>query len=794
MTKHLPEANGDAPSPQRMRVDLPKLAMDHVPLGMITADLDGRLTYANAAMLRIAARTTWEGLNVRDLFQGEDLEKVLDGIKRRADMEGGEYPAYLTRPDGSKVHISITAFPEGGGGHVVHGALGLVRDLTLDDAYEAMVKHLEGLEKGHDLLEAVAAVLKPLVPFEQFKVVRLNRDRTCLRTIYPSNDEDKRGYRWWQVPHGLRRMLDGHDIIRLGDVRRWYEDCKREGLAPDPAIEKFLAQGFTSTMSLPVFVSGRQVASIVLARKGGAAFTDEEEQVADSLPLAEAASVALRHETESDLNFLIELIHDIAAAYESVDSICKTVVDRIALHHRWDYVSIHQVDVRRGFIRLVAQYSERPEHESKLERLPLGKGLLGETHRTRRLVRVDDTEHQTYFKDVYVAQPAMPTRSEMCVPIGKDALWILNIEDLNTNAFCPEDENNLTKVANSLDALLRCTLEANYRAAVMDSAKDAILLVDNGGDVFETNGAAEELFGRPRAALVGLRVAELFEDGERTGVLQSHDSFANHSVRMMRLADSKPEPVNVLLSVARLPDETPGRVFIASDLSEVERSDELDVARDIYREIAGQVKTPMSLAISWLRRFSQERLPAAEDVPQKVLQQLQKAEVTLDRMLLIERGRQTAERFPTLLPVQDLICQSLDDLPERERTAIALSNDAPAAWVRADAFELRFCIQTVLTYLLRLATKASRVEMRTWEADGHVQLQIGGPADAMRAPGVQTKCRGGQAVAELALGRETLSALAGRNGGKFTGGLEDGRAWFSFSFPSAQSGDMGDAK
>jgi len=201
------------------------------------------------------------------------------------------------------------------------------------------------------------------------------------------------------------------------------------------------------------------------------------------------------------------------------------------------------------------------------------------------------------------------------------------------------------------------------------------------------------------------------------------------------------------------------------------------------------VKTPMTLAISWLRRGSRPTMPDAEDLTLKVLRQLHKAEVTLDRMLLIERGDNLAERFPVLMPIDEAVELSLEDLPAREREAVVRTNDAASAWVRADAYELRYCLQTVLTYLLRLAVHATRIELRTSARDGRVFVEVSGRADVSRQTDFSARCRGSQAMAELSLGRHTLARIAGRNGGTFEEKIAGGQASFAFSFPAAPAGD-----
>ncbi|ANH67472.1 hypothetical protein ABE85_07630 [Mitsuaria sp. 7] len=781
------------PQAPRLRMDLPLAALAQVPLGIARVDRLGRLTYANPTMLTIAGIEDWDGITVLDLFEGKDLDAVLDGLRRRIELrEGDQYEVHLRkRSDHSRVPISITAFPETTDDGEVQGTLAFVRDLTLDKATQQIVTHVESISRTKELIDAVSDVLRPLVPFDLLQVLRLNKSRTHLRTIYPDCITEERSYRWWHIPHAMRHLLESRTPLVINDLPAWYADQRLKGLPPDEAIQQFLQQGYTGTLSLPVFQDKGQVASVVLCRKGHVPFTEQEVLIAERLPLTEAVSVAQRNETESDLNFLIQLIHDIAGAYDSVQNVAQTVVKRIAEHYGWDYVSIHRVEESQGKIHMIAQTARTPALMSELFELDIACGVIGSVYRDRTAALISDVASDPKYKSLFVAHRKTVTRSELCVPIGKDAHWLLNVEDEKMQAFCPEDQSSLEKVATSLEALLRRTQDYNYRKAVVDNAKDAILLVNPGNVIVDANEAAAELLRKRKAELIGSPIGIYFHDPKRAAVVLEGDTFVNHGALMQRPGtDGNPETVQVLLSVAMLPEDSPGRVFIASDLSSFVRADELELARDLFREISGQVKTPMSLAIAWLRRFAQQSVPLSVDLPEKVIQQLQKAELTLDRMLLIERGGRTGPHFPTLLPLDDVITQSLDDLPERERQAVDQVSAAPQGWVRADAFELRYCVLTVVAYLLRLAANARRIELRTWQDGDQVHLDIGGTADALQTSDFEANCRGGQAVAELALGSQTLAEIVSRNGGQFQERRDGDRATFSFSFPRSLSGGL----
>jgi PAS domain S-box-containing protein len=775
-------------------VSLPASALDSVPLGIAKINGDGKFTYANREMLRIAALADWRDRSIDDIFRGKALETVRAGLRKRFEQRAGSaYLVDLTRADDTVVPINITGFPETDANDVVIGSLALVRDRTLEEAQQSMVKLIESEADNEKLLAAIASALLPIVPYDRLTVLRLNAERTHLRTIFLSDRTDDalpQLFRWWCIPESIRPMLDG-EPLRIDDLHAWYQHPERSSMMTDPAVQQFLAAGFVSTMSLPVSHKGAQVASLVLARKKAhGPFSAADEKTAEELPLTEAVSVALRNEAEGNLKFMLDLIGHISAAHESVAKVAQTIADQIARHYGWDDVSIYQAFKARGEIGLIAARRRRKTRQRVPEVYPIRAGIVGHVHRHRRSVNIGNV-HAPEWEHVRIERDRR-TQSELCVPIGDDARWLLNIEDEALNAFAPEEQRDLELIADGLSQLLRRTLDSHYRAEVVERAKDAILLVDGRNRVFEANPAAVELFrpagrmvnGQLQKTVVGRQATDFFAEPAEAEQLLGGDAFPNREVRMRRCNG---ETVRVLLSIAKLPDET-GRVLVASDLSHFERAERLELAQGLYREVVGQVKTPMSLAISWLRRRAHSEQARADDSIVKAVAQLQKAELTLDRLMLVDRGSGVYPRHEVLLSIDGLLDAVWQEMPERDQRMVDRYGRADGAHVRADAYELRYCIQTVLSYLVRLAAEDDRITFGVDASDGGIVV-IAASGRVPECPrDIESECRSGQARVEMGLGRETLALIAARNHGRYTEApspSDVGQVRFAFSFPVA---------
>jgi PAS domain S-box-containing protein len=804
-----------------LSVAFPAHAVDMVPLGIVRTDRDGRFTYANRPMLQLAGLPGWQGLAVADLFAGPERERVMTELASRFEQRAAsEYTAELTHVDGRAVPVSITAFPEMDATGEVVGALALVRDLSVEHAQQRMYRLVQTETDSTSLLDAIARTLAPLLPFDRLQVISLNQDRTHLRTIYPCSGADAatpRQYRWWRVPESVGHLVRSQETLVIDDLPRWYAAPERRALLAEPAVQAFLAEGFVSMMSLPVCQGDQQVASIVLSRRGGHRFLPAERRLADELPLTEAVSVALRNEKEGTLSFLLDLMKHISSAYDSVNDVAQGIVDRIAQHYGWDEVSLFQVFPQRGDageIHMIAQWARHEALRRERRVYPMDAGVIGHVVREGRSVLVGDLENDPVFGGIFVPHSHTRTRSELCVPVGKGCRWLLNVEDKLADAFAPEERRDLEAIAAGLGALLERTLDHHYRMAIFGHANDAILLVDERGSVFEINDAGASLLRLPRAAIEGRPIADFLDDPEDARDLLRGESFLNDELVMRRAAPTQgatalDERVKVLMSVAPLPPELGGKIFIASDMTQVERVAQLELGQAAYREITRQVKTPMSLAISWLRRHAERSALPAQDIARRAVAQLERAELTLDRIMLAEPGLGDEAHREMPLSVAELLACVRDELPVHEREVVRVDGGDTPAWLRGDAFELRYCLQTVLTYLLRLAAESDVIAVRVARGAADVAIVLSGRGE--RRPGARSTsgqdddgdvamaASAGQVRMEMALGLGTLERLVARNHGRFAmrAALDDATAGapaseapaestlaFHFSFPT----------
>ena len=777
-------------------INLPSKALDEFPLGIARSDEEGRFTYANRETLRLAGFADWRGRSITEVFHGKALDEVRRKIRERFDYSvGNQYVVDLNRADGRAIPVHIMAFPETGPSGEVIGSFAIIRDLSRESTRDRMRLAIEGETGATEMWDDVVKALRGLLDFDRVSVHEMSRDGSHLRTIFewipPGDEVPQKSFRWWKIHPSIDSFFSTKQIFPIPDLKAWYGETSEryDAMMRSKPVLAFLDLGYVSCVSYPVWNDARRTASVVLFRKGLRPFTKDEQDLLRELPLGEAANAAVRRASEHYYRFQLELLKMIATAPTN-GSIADSIVRRIADQYGWHQVSLFRAGLRREEISLIAQ---QPESDLALPqdcKLSSSVGILGRVlseHRTQIVLR---GEGGWPAGTDLLPWDAAKVASLMCVPIGEKGRWVLCVADKRLEAFAAEEQDDLERIAEQFSILLDRRLEQRYRAEIFNRANDAIVRTDDAGLILEVNQAATDLLtGDSDAVLVGRNMADLVDSSdEQTEVVRTASSFDNRIVAMRRCrsdgTSNHSAPVSVLLSCASLSADLGGKVFVASDMTLADRLEQLERAQKAYREVATQVKTPMSLAMEWLRRTTTSDV-AVRDVMAKTLAQLRKAELTLDRMMLSEWSREH-KRHDVLIRVDDIVESVEAELPADERSQLDVRELGHEVDLRVDAYQIRYCLLTIISYLQRLVPGNNPQVSLDVEADAdHVRIAISAQVGDGRKD-YATSSRFGETIAALELGEDTLVRLVEANGGTFArNAVESGqRAHFSLRFPT----------
>ena len=761
------------------------------PLGLLRIDRDQRFTYANPAFRELLGVDDLRGRHVSELIRDpEDLATVEKHLKRRIEGVSSTYPIVISSPEDEhkKIPVSVTGIPifDAVGAHA--GSFAVVRDRTVP----MLVNRIQTLlNKFHDLspedictidrsgpssckeiLASIAAEIEAVVPFELFVLTRYSRDGTHACPIFQYGPRVQSFQkRWFTLSDNLRRWVSEPEVVVVGDFKHFIET---EGayLSEEPSVRSFIEQGLLSFVKIPVFGEGL-AATLSVWRRGRDAFSEKDRSVLEQLPSHPIVHSVLAYEDRDLSEFRYRLVTDLINC-KGIEALSQRLVDGISEWFERDNVNhnvtLFQIEKQTNSMLLRAQH-KRAKSDSELVlrsyRQPLDAGIMGRVYREKRREgeNVGDTRLDP---DYVVASGVTPYLSELCFPVywRNEIRWILNIEDSDENAFSDEQREDIRRILDEVERVLDRMVMRYQLDATLESTSDAVIYTDEKRMVLNMNPAAQRLLGWSPNSETPLSFDHFLAGDFSATWIFDRSGLSSEEIGLRNL---KGEAINALVSVSRLPAEIPGYVLTAKDLSELKRLERLEALSEVFNEIALQTQTPLSLVFSWLRRLRDQpgRSEIAAELAEKCLNQLHKVQATIDRLALFENKDDLVDAsLPLDLDLRSELERTLDQFPESTRKAVDVDCPDAVPRVHADAFQLSFVLETLLSYLTRFSTDSEHVKVKVRSDDASVELEMSGVVPNLRGErnpdpfAVQTH-------AEIALGESAIRRIMQNHRGDF---------------------------
>ena len=368
--------------------------------------------------------------------------------------------------------------------------------------------------------------------------------------------------------------------------------------------------------------------------------------------------------------------------------------------------------------------------------------------------------------------------------------WLLNVEDTHQNAFSKEDRDTLETIATELaDTMERARLQYFFQQT-LGAASDAVIITDVKGNVIKANRACAKLFGYPVKEIEGRHLRDFFVNAGDADYFMESKSLPNKRVRLLGRDRIQ---VDVLLSVSELPEELGGKVLIAKDPSVSEREEELEYLGKMYYELASQMKTPLSLIFTWLHQLKKDKTENGNDTIDKILKQARKLQLTYDRLAFYDKERGAVPYNPILLAMDEVVGKVLEELPDKDRKKILLDREHELLlFLRGDFYQLFFCFQSILSYLLRFLPEEDNIRWKISRVGDELLSEITGyfPCTVDKhTSDAEMDYAVSRATSEMAMGRSIIKLFIQNHGGTFFESevIED-RITFRISLP-LQQGD-----
>lgn len=721
-------------------------AFERCPLAIMQLTVRQEVVYANQAALALSGWSSCAGHTIRDLI-GDDatFQQFQHTFQDRLRGTAAEYELDLTRNDGRRIPVSVAATPITDAQGIVTGSIGVLRSLLRERAVEALDNRIKGGQSAHQIFEAITQEVAKLVPFELCVISLYTDDLRQARMVFSHWASGHASWpaRYFDIPAEMKKFLERRVPEPINDLKQFRND-PRWKLVHDPKLEEVM-HNLESSFRIPLVRQDRVVGSITFFRNEVNGFDKQEKKedvdILMALSLDKATLSALTFMEEEERRLRDCLIKELAS-HEGVDlldkAISSLIVQRLAEHYDWEVFTILRVNLAEQRFELQSQVvrvgTKLPEDYTQ----PIKKGVLGRAYREGNDQRSSDVLNDPLFRPIYIQAGDRQICSEMCLPIRVDGeiVGMLNIEDSRRNAFSEAEEQAVRSLLDQASALIEHRKTENIIKVSFEWTPSAVFIVSEAGIISKANPSALDMLGYTEQELKGKPMLEVLEPEEHTSSLLRVSCAFRDDINVVR-KDGRRSKVSVASS--RL-GEGIGTIVSARDLASRKRIEELEYMERIFYDIAAQTKIPLALTFSWLSKLKQQfesgtapHSKQAADTLSKATDQLRKAEITYDHMVLYDKEIAGGIRSnPVVLQIGRLLQQLSQEFPEAERRRIAVSGNALDSYILGDTYQISFVLLAILSYGLRFMPENKNVrvtvESRTRAQGEWVEIAIGAMA------------------------------------------------------------------
>ena len=660
---------------------------DTLPDGILRLDPEGNIVFANqrAEQLIGANRNELQGRQAGVLFascdSGDALEDFADWFK---SPDGRKKKAELISLHGRTTPVRITVAPSFDTAESCSGAI-----ITIVPMAEELVRSelqqvlsIPNYEPEEVVLGVMEAVRK-IVPYDLATFGVYTEDMRYHKNLVVHPEPD---WKWTTAWFALGEKV--HDFL-LSD-RTWGNDLHATAVDLTPGIEEDLVlqnivkSGMKGYVTLPIAGGGKRIrASLTLHSERADLYDGSEVARMRDLGVEKALLVAEANLSRRREESVRTLQKRLANAYR-YEELAKCLGDGIAECFGWDYVAVFSVDRRDNLFHIVYQCNRTntPDVDYKYTQ-PLTEGLLGAALRDNAALAEPDIAAGSQFG----YKPVIPgRRSALAFPIrvvqqspkpSRDEIeWMLSIESSMKNAFQGPDMVALNDLLAQCEELLRRRWMKAVQLCLLDTVEQAVVIVDRAGHLRLTNRWADALFGRPSGALLGKRLAGFGAHDPDRRLLSSTTPVAQ--VRLTLCIDAAVS-VPTLASQRPLNDDYGHCLWLFTDLRQEAQQSNLSYLEETVNEVAQHVRLPLMMAKTLLRKtISTSKVAGVVDNVDAALRQLNKADLTYERLASTLAIRQEPDRPRQLFDALDVLRDAILDLP-REDFRLMRAVRAPVA-------------------------------------------------------------------------------------------------------------------
>jgi len=746
-------------------------AFDAADFGVVRTGPAGEIISCNQHLARRLGGQPKDviGRRVRDLVADEEDRALVDReLERR---ERGEASTFIIKARVQRAaprHVRVAAFPEfDEDGSTRIATLAFVRMIEPERICQTLHAKMAEVNDVRQRVELVHTHIAPLVPHDSlvFSICDDTGDWSWPAHVVPRPNPPW-ATRWFPISEAMRSWSlaarDAFGNILIEDVSRWYQMLPpNELLRDDPTVQGLIGSGVRSSLSVPIVLGDRIIASISLMRTTDPPFDEVESSYLFNMQLRETVLNLAMQYNRQEREFLNELNRVVVAGLSAGDgssisapadrsrhqSVGELVTRQLCEFYRWRAVEIFEVDVtERVFLRLAA--SEWVDDSvvatsAGAVHKPFEVGLLGSAYasgETRRHPPWTRFDRPNAPQEVPFEGSHSWAKSAISLPVKlKDrVVWLINIEDDRVDAFNEQEQVKLTQFIDHIQGALERLYMESLLSAIFDNASDVILVTNPAGRICFANERASMLLGTTSAALLGQALRDLMLNPDDAARL-----LGPSRIRDVRCAFQRPNGMSsyVIANSASWQNAFGLKIVYATELERQSWHTDLKVIEGALAQAARQSNNSIMWLSDFLRHLPElARSGDLEKETKRIEKHLADVKLTYDRI------RKHLPPDDQRYSAQTSYCVDLSQLTLEAARQVAPSvqskhwakfiNCKAPCVIAGSQSDLLFVMRSILDYLRRAKSDESqvRVELRTHHNAGTVTLELAAATDLPASP------------------------------------------------------------
>jgi len=262
----------------------------------------------------------------------------------------------------------------------------------------------------------------------------------------------------------------------------------------------------------------------------------------------------------------------------------------------------------------------------------------------------------------------------------------------------------------------------------VDYSHEAIILIDNTGEIIESNPRSTHLLGLSKSSLVGQPISKAL------GILNNFQPTSLPEVGEFTWKNSKKEIMHLRFQTRPLLnfDIPSGTLLTLFDISEEKKRSEayVQVAKfaiinEVSAGLAHEIRNPLTTIKGFMQLITPEQWPESyRPYQQLILDEIHTLEQVLGKFLLITSPSAPQIKALSLADTIHATTQLIQPLRDRKGVTLVLELSSHSVCIMGDHEQLLQALLSILNNAIEASPQGGKVIIRLTEHESHIRIRV----------------------------------------------------------------------